>query len=607
MAAHGLAQGELDPAVDRILGIEGGATKTTWCLVNADGSVHADGLAGCGNAAMLGDDDLRQLFRSISQALPSQPTSIGAGMAGVVTPALRARVAARLKEIFPGAQTVVVDHDAASGFLAAHPSGTGILVIAGTGSFVLGGRDGRRARSGGWGHVAGDAGSAYHLAECGLRSVFASYDETGDVPALGVALLADTCMNSLESLCAWVTQNAGSKRTIAGLARTVVHAAEGGCPLALACVAECAGSLARGVANVARRLEMPRPVVALSGGLLLNAALYRETFSRLLAERLSPSEIRISTTPGALGAARLVGAAATSPPRPADAACGKPADEVRRSNTEKRNPRTRHLDTRTVPDLVELFLDETARIVPALRTVAPRLAQAVEVIVTALQGGGRLFYIGAGTSGRLGVLDASEIPPTFGAATTLVQGIMAGGLQALTQGVEEIEDDRAAGEEAVRQRGAVAGDVVVGIAASGRTPFVLAALAEARQRGARTVFLTCNPQRPELSTPVDVAVDIPTEPEFVTGSTRLAAGTATKIALNLLSTLAMIRLGKVRDNLMIDVRATNEKLRDRAVRIVVELTGWDEERAGATLAHRNWDVRRVIDGQSPTQSPDSAK
>ena len=571
------------------LGIEGGGTKTTWCLVGADGTVGAEGALGSGNVAMMTDEELRSLFREIAQALPDPPAAIGAGLAGVVNPEAIARVKSLLGEAFPLARTIVVDHDARSGFLAAHPTGSGVLVIAGTGSFVRGCSKGRWARAIGWGHVAGDAGSAYHLAECGLRAVFTHYDETGLVSALGSALLASTCLNSLEDLSGWVTRTTVSKKTIAGLARTVVEAGEAGCPLALACVVESAEALVRSVASVTRRLEMKRPSVALSGGLLTNSKLYREAFSRQLAERLTPSEIRVSTTPGALGAARLARAAAASQP------AAKPSvASVRSSNTEQRNPRTRHLEKRTVPELVGLFLDESELVVPALRAVAPQLVRAAELIVASLGKGGRMFYIGAGTSGRLGVLDASELPPTFGVPPTMVQGIIAGGAPALALGVEEIEDNGAAGAKAISQRGVNTRDVVVGIAASGRTPFVTAALGEAQRLGAKTVFLTCNPQRSAMPVVPDVAVDIPTAPEFLTGSTRLAAGTATKIALNLLSTLAMVRLGKVRDNLMIDVLATNAKLRDRATRIVMELTGWNEARAGTALAQHDWNIRRVL-------------
>jgi len=584
------------------LGIEGGGTKTTWCLVGADGVVGAEGALGSGNVAVMTDEELRSLFRAIAQALPNPPTAIGAGLAGVVNSEAIARVKALLGEAFPLVRTIVVDHDARSGFLAAYPSGTGVLVIAGTGSFVLGCSEGRWARAIGWGHVAGDAGSAYHLAECGLRAVFTHYDETGLVSALGGALLVATCLNSLEDLSGWVTQTTVSKKTIAGLARTVVEAGEAGCPLALACVVESAEALVRSVASVTRRLEMERPAVALSGGLLTNSKLYREAFSRQLAARLTPSEIRVNTTPGALGAARLAGAAAVSQPK-----AKPPAAAVGSSSTEQRNPRTRHLERRTVSELVGLFLDESELVVPALRTVTPQLVRATELIVASLQKGGRMFYIGAGTSGRLGVLDASELPPTFGVPPAMVQGIMAGGLSALALGVEEIEDDGVAGAEAVRGRGVGACDVVVGIAASGRTPFVTAALEEAQRCGARTVVLTCNPLRPALPMAPDVAVDIPTAPEFLTGSTRLAAGTATKIALNLLSTLAMIRLGKVRDNLMIDVQATNAKLRDRATRIVMELTGWDKSKADVALAQHGWNIRRVLTSVPPPDSPDRSK
>ena len=588
-----------DSSRDRALtlGIEGGGTQTTWCLVDAGGTVRAEGVLGSGNVAMMTDEELLSLYRAIARALPDQPAAIGAGLAGVVNPEAAARARALLGEVFPLVRTIVVDHDARSGFLAAHPSGAGVLVIAGTGSFVLGCCGGRWARAHGRGHVAGDAGSAYDLAERGLRAVFTYYDETGMVSALGKALLAATSLDSLEDLSAWVSRTTVSKKTIAGLARTVVEAGEAGCPLALACVVESAEALVRSVASVTRRLEMKKPSVALSGGLLTNSKLYREAFSRQLAARLVTAEIRVSTTPGALGAARLVGEPVLS-----QASASPPVIAKRSSNTEQRNPRTRNLEQRSVPELVGLFLDESELVVPALRTVAPQLVKATELIVASLQKGGRMFYVGAGTSGRLGVLDASELPPTFGVPPAMAQGLIAGGVTALALGVENVEDDGFAGANAIRQHGVGDCDVVVGIAASGRTPFVVAALEEARHCGAKTVFLTCNPHRPALPVGPDVAVDIPTAPEFLTGSTRLAAGTATKIALNLLSTLAMIRLGKVRDNLMIDVRASNAKLRDRATRIVMELTGWDESRARTALTQHDWNIRAVLAG-TPGPAP----
>jgi N-acetylmuramic acid 6-phosphate etherase len=211
-----------------------------------------------------------------------------------------------------------------------------------------------------------------------------------------------------------------------------------------------------------------------------------------------------------------------------------------------------------------------------------------------MQAGGRLFYVGAGTSGRLGVLDASEIPPTFGAPSELVQGIIAGGAPALHRAVEGAEDQPEAGALAVLERGVRTGDVVCGLTASGRTPFALGALARARVLGAHTLLITCNPQRARAEKPWDVEIDLPTGPEIITGSTRLKAGTATKATLNLLSTCAMIRLGRVRGNAMVDLRISNAKLRDRGVRLVSEALGIGYEEARVRLERAGWKVRAVL-------------
>jgi N-acetylmuramic acid 6-phosphate etherase len=217
----------------------------------------------------------------------------------------------------------------------------------------------------------------------------------------------------------------------------------------------------------------------------------------------------------------------------------------------------------------------------------------VDVVGGAMQAGGRLFYLGAGTSGRLGVLDASEIPPTFGASPELVQGIIAGGAVALQHAVEGAEDQPDAGALAVLERGVRAGDAVCGLTASGRTPFVLGALARARALGAHTLLVTCNPSR-QRGTAWDVEIDLPTGPEIVTGSTRLKAGTATKAVLNILSTCAMIRLGRVRGNAMVDLRISNDKLRDRGVRLVGNTLGISYEEARERLEKANWNVRACL-------------
>jgi N-acetylmuramic acid 6-phosphate etherase len=244
---------------------------------------------------------------------------------------------------------------------------------------------------------------------------------------------------------------------------------------------------------------------------------------------------------------------------------------------------------------VRLMLTEEARVPRALLRWRREIARAVALVSSALRNGGRLFYVGAGTSGRLGVLDASECPPTFRADPRQVQGIIAGGAAALRRSIEGAEDDLAAGARELRRRKVSRRDAVVGIAASGTTKFVWGALREARRRGAGTILLCFNPF---LAIPARVRPDVVIAPnlgpEVLTGSTRLKAGTATKLVLNVLSTLAMVRLGKVASNLMVDVAATNEKLRERATRIAQALSGAEAAAARAALAATRWNVRRAV-------------
>jgi len=258
--------------------------------------------------------------------------------------------------------------------------------------------------------------------------------------------------------------------------------------------------------------------------------------------------------------------------------------------TETRNLRTMGLDKRSVPQLIDTMLHEEARVIPALRKNKPAIEGAVNRIVRAFKRRGRLFYVGAGTSGRLGVLDASECPPTFSTDPEMVQAIIAGGATALHAAVEGAEDNREAGVEAVGMRGVGKRDVVIGIAASGSTPFVLGALDEAKRLGAET-FLLCFSAPPSTAhTPLLFR----TGPEVVTGSTRLKAGTATKLVLNMLTTIPMIRLGKVVSNLMVDVKPTNAKLRARACRIVATLRGGSEDDARRRLVRCGWNVKKAL-------------
>jgi N-acetylmuramic acid 6-phosphate etherase len=262
--------------------------------------------------------------------------------------------------------------------------------------------------------------------------------------------------------------------------------------------------------------------------------------------------------------------------------------------TEQRNPRTADLDLASPAEIVARLGDEDATVAGAVREQAAAITQALEAIERAFRAGGRLLYVGAGTSGRLGVLDAAECPPTFGTDPRMVVGIIAGGRDALVQAQEGAEDRPEDGAADVDAHAVAATDVVAGIAASGTTPYVRGALARARAVGATTVLVACSPPPPEMAAVTDIAIVVRTGPEAVTGSTRLKAGTATKLVLNTLTTGAMIRVGKTWGNLMVDLRATNAKLKDRSERIVAEVLGTDRDTAQAWLAKADGGVKLAL-------------
>ena len=263
-----------------------------------------------------------------------------------------------------------------------------------------------------------------------------------------------------------------------------------------------------------------------------------------------------------------------------------------RPRTEERNPKARGLSSLPVRRVLELMNDEDAGVPVAVRAALDQIERAVDAIVEAIGGGGRVRYIGAGTSGRLGVLDASEWPPTFGVDPDLARGIIAGGDRALRESVEGAEDDDAAGERDLRAA-ARSGDAVVGISASGRAPYVVAAVRAARDLGARAIAITCDAGSP-LASAAEITVALDVGPELLAGSSRLKAGTATKLVLNMISTAVMIRLGHTRNDLMSDLRAVNAKLRARAVGIVATELRISEDDARALLERSGWDVRKAI-------------
>jgi len=262
--------------------------------------------------------------------------------------------------------------------------------------------------------------------------------------------------------------------------------------------------------------------------------------------------------------------------------------------TEQRNPRSRNLDRLDQKAVLRLINAEDRTVSQAVAKEIPKIARALDLVVSAFRRGGRLFYLGAGTSGRLGVLDAAECPPTFGTDPNLVQGIIAGGYKALVRSQEGSEDDREGGRLAIKKNRITKNDVVCGIAASRRTPFVLSALEQAKRIGARTVYITCNPSSKTPLPKVDVLIAPVVGPEVVTGSTRMKAGTATKLVLNMLTTASMVRMGKTYGNLMVDLRATSQKLVERSKRVIMIVTGCDYETAERLLKQAKGHVKTAI-------------
>lgn len=275
--------------------------------------------------------------------------------------------------------------------------------------------------------------------------------------------------------------------------------------------------------------------------------------------------------------------------------------DLSRLTTERRNPASAHIDSCTTLEMVTIMQQEDSKIAAAIQKILPDIARAIDETSLRLQEGGRLFYLGAGTSGRLGILDASECPPTYGTNPELVQGLIAGGIPAIFRAQEGAEDNPCLAVHDLKEHGFSAKDVLVGIAASGRTPYVVGGLQYAQKIGALTIALACS-EHAEIAALADIALTPVTGPEVVTGSTRMKAGTAQKLVLNMLSTGTMIKLGKVYGNLMVDVKASNKKLEERAIRIVMEGSGCERTEAEKALkgadGHAKLAILMVVTGVS---------
>lgn len=591
-----------EPAKPLFLGIEGGGTHTVAILADGEGKLVRRIEAGPANVKLLSDGQLELLLESIGAAC-ARPSAVVIGLAGARAESDLQRIRDAAEKIWPGVPCRATDdlETALAADSSAHDVAR-ILVLSGTGSCCYGrNRRGKTAKIGGWGHVLGDGGSGFDIGTRALKLAASDFDNPGHWSKLSQNILRRLHLVKGSELIDWA--QSAKKTQIAGLAVEVFEAARRGDKAAVQILAEAGNDLTQQAIMCAAKLAGPREQVQfiLAGG----NPHKQPGFARQLATQLRKlrpgSQVSVLQREGAWGAVAMARelwkrrGRRAKPERPEKVKRFKLAQQrvgkVQLPITELRNPRSAHLDTMPLSSAIRLMLSEDARIPAAILSQRTEIEQAVQYIVRAFERGGRLFYVGAGTSGRLGVLDASECPPTFGTPPEMVQGIIAGGMTALSQAVEGAEDDVEAGARAIQLRKVNLRDVVVGISASGRAPFVWGALDEAARRKAVTILLCFNKfsgirghRRPRLVIAPRVG------PEIVTGSTRLKAGTATKLVLNIFTTLAMARTGRVKGNLMTRVSPTNVKLRDRAVRIVQELRGVNAQAAQRALEEASWNV-----------------
>jgi|TARA_Y100001934_G_scaffold30413_1_gene33591 N-acetylmuramic acid 6-phosphate etherase len=584
-----------------LLGIECGATHTV-ALYEAGYKIDRAEF-GPANLRLLNDTQLNRHLRKIAEQFP-RPDAVAIGMAGARTETDKKRLYRASTSFWPSS-ALHITHDLETA-IASDTSNNPIhrvLVLSGTGSCCYGqSPDGTKAKLGGWGHILGDKGSGYEIGLRALKACVFYLDRDGTWSSLGQRLLRRLQLNSPELIIDWVAQ--ANKAEIAGLAQEVFAAWAKRDKIAVDILNGSADTLAKDACACARKLTAKTEPVRflLAGGVMLNQPRFAAKVAKNIRTRRPGSRIlalKNESATGALVLARRLAKLSSAKPKTNTQNRHRTIllpelEQLEKAPTEQRHPRSMQLDRMPLGKAVDLFLKEDRQLPKAIAREKNKIVRVIGWVRDTFQNNGRLFYSGAGTSGRLGVLDASECPPTFRTDPEQVQGIIAGGQPALHRSIEGAEDDPEAGAEAVQFRGVEKKDVFIGIAASGRTPFVWGGINEANRRGAKTVLLCFNPglKLPHDNRP-DVVIKPDLGPELLTGSTRLKSGTATKLILNIITTLAMAKNGKVIGNLMVDLDPSNTKLRDRAVRIVRQLTRATETEAAAALDQSNWNIKKA--------------
>ncbi len=571
----------------------------TNCRVRYRGAeangLGAPGLAGPGGAARAEAAILAVALPLLRQAGVADLDRAGIAAAGALAaPGAGQELASRLCQSLP-ARRVMVCSDATAAHSGALSGRPGVVLAVGTGAVALAvGPDGVMHRADGWGSWLGDEGGGSWLGLQGLRAALRHYDGRGPATLLGA--VAEARFGPLPGLPALLEGDTGPARLAASFAPVVIEAAEAGDAVAAALVQRAVLALAEAIEAAAARLPGGPIECAVTGGL-------GPLLMPLLPERLRCVAAEGSPLDGA--ALLAGGAAALHEPALHRVERTRRQDALDRLATEAVRPGLEDLDLRPPGAIVGLVLAAEREAMDALGRAGPQLAAAADAVARRMQAGGRLFYLGAGTPGRLATLDAAELGPTFSAPPGLVIPLLAGGPAAMVEAVEGAEDDGDAAGQALDAHGLGPGDAVVGVAASGRTPFVVGGLRHARATGALTAAIVNNPGSPAAAE-AELAVEILTGAELVAGSTRMSAGTTQKIALNALSTAVMIALGKTYGNRMVDVRASNAKLRRRAVRMVQDITGAAPHAAEVALEAVGYRVKpalvMLIAGVTPAEA-----
>lgn len=581
------------------LAFDGGGTATRAALYDAAGNATADRTGGPSNPVEAGVQQslcvLIQLGRELLGSRDASTCEVAAGISGARNEVLRDAIARGLVQTL-GVRRAVVASDVDTLLHANVGDGEGMVVIAGTGSSAIAKTAGGQPRIfGGWGALFGDVGSAFDITVRALRAAAASLDGQRGPTKLIDALPEAAGLRSFSELIVW--SRSATKQEVAALAPAVILLYHDSDSAAKPCVVDALTDLFVLAANAARETGLSNAAPMYIHGGVVDALPELVDHAQSMVKNYRgdvalPSTFERTRFDGTAASLRLI----AEPSRSlfvSEARAGSVATEEVLSRTESAAQHERFLDTLTADAIVARMSDADREALDATRAARTEIAHLMQRVADAFAVGGRLIYLGAGTSGRLGVLDASECPPTFGLDPGQVVGIIAGGEAALRSSGEGVEDDAAAAIADLNalQPKLCEHDVVVGIAASGTTPYVHAGLAEAKRNGAYTCLLCCNPS---ARSDADWTVALDTGPEVLPGSTRLKAGTATKLVLNMISTGAMALSGRVFEGYMVGVKPMNAKLRKRATRIVAALTGLPEPDADTMLRAAGDDIRVAV-------------